>query len=161
MLSLWKWLFWPPEYHQLNRELSGIDLPGSFTISDYYFTKSLIFAQNTLPPEEYNLYSQFFSIIYDKLPKPDLYVFLHKDSDLLLRNIALRGRSYESHITKEYLDGITKGYLNYFSQHNDIPILTIDTNSVDFEKKPEDFEKITHTIFDNQYNKGITRIQLM
>lgn len=152
--------FLAARYNQLNHELSRVDLLGSFTISDYYFTKSLIFAQNTLHTDEYNLYSQFFTIIYDKLPKPDLYVYLDKDSDLLLRNIAQRGRSYESHITKEYLDSITKGYVNYFNQQQDVPILTIDTNLLDFENKPEDFEKITHTIFNNQYNKGITHIEL-
>ena len=152
--------FLAARYNQLNRELSGFDLSGSLTIADYYFTKSLIFAQNTLPTEEYNLYSQFFSIIYEKMPKPDLYVYLHKDTDLLLKNIALRGRSYESHITKEYLDKITQGYLNYFSQQNDIAVLNIDTNRVDFENQPDDFDKITHVIFNKQYNKGITHIQL-
>ena len=152
--------FLAARYNQLNHELGRIDLKGSFTVSDYYFTKSLIFAQNTLHPDEFNLYSQFFTIIYDKLPKPDLYVYLHRNSDLLLHNIALRNRSYESHITKEYLDSITRGYINYFSQHQDIPILNIDTNSMDFENNPEDFEKITHTIFNFQYNKGITCIQL-
>lgn len=152
--------FLAARYNQLNHELSRIDLQGSFTISDYYFTKSLIFAQNTLLPDEFNLYSQFFKIIYDKLPKPDLYVYLHKDSDLLLHNITRRGRSYESHITTDYLDNITRGYLNYFSQQLDFPILNIDTNRLDFENKHEDFEKITQTIFNNQYNKGITCIHL-
>lgn len=152
--------FLAARYNQLNRELSQPDRPDRLIISDYYFTKSLIFAKNTLQPDEYNLYNQFFIIIYDKMPKPDLYVFLHKDTDLLLRNIALRGRSYESHITREYLDSITQGYLNYFSQHQDIPILTIDTNNLDFENQPEDLDKITHTIFNNHYDKGITSIFL-
>jgi deoxyadenosine/deoxycytidine kinase len=135
-------------------------LPGSLTISDYYFSKSLIFAQNTLQPEEYNLYRQFFTIIYDKMPRPDLYVYLQKNTDRLLKNIALRGRSYESHITKEYLERITRGYSDYFSQQDDFPILIIDTNGLDFENQPEDFEKITAAIFNNQYNKGVTHIDL-
>jgi len=152
--------FLASRYNQLNRELSGYDLLNSFTITDYYFMKSLIFAQNTLQSDEYELYRQFFNIIYDKMPKPDLYVYLHKDTDLLLKNIALRGRSYESHITKEYLEKIKQGYFNYFIQQKDIPILIIDINSLDFEKKPVDFEKITHLILAKKYNKGNTRIQL-
>lgn len=152
--------FLASRYSQLTRELRCTESPSSLTITDYYFMKSLIFAQNTLQLEEYNLYRQFFTIIYDKMPKPDLYVYLDKDTDLLLRNIALRGRSYESDITKEYLNRITQGYINYFSQQNDIAILDIDTNRLDFENKPEDFEKITHAIFNHQYDKGITSIQL-
>ena len=152
--------FLAERYNQLNRELSHFDLFSNFTISDYYFMKSLIFAQNTLQPDEYNLYRQFFTIIYDKMPKPDLYVYLHKDADLLLRNIALRGRSYETNISKDYLEKIAQGYFSYFRQQNDIPILVIDTNGIDFINRPGDFEKIDIAIFKKQYQKGINRILL-
>lgn len=152
--------FLAERYNQLNRELSHFDLFSNFTISDYYFMKSLIFAQNTLQPDEYNLYRQFFTIIYDKMPKPDLYVYLHKDAGLLLKNIALRGRSYEANISKEYLEKIAQGYFSYFRQQNDIPVLVIDTNGIDFVNLPEDFEKIDNAIFVKQYEKGINRIIL-
>ena len=152
--------FLAERYNQLNRELSHFDLFSAFTISDYYFMKSLIFAQNTLQPDEYNLYRQFFTIIYEKMPKPDLYVYLHKDSDLLLKNIAERGRTYETFITKEYLEKIAQGYFGYFRQQTDFPILIIDTNGIDFVKSPSDFEKLTTTIFNNQFDKGITRLIL-
>lgn len=152
--------FLAERYNQLNKELSHFDLFSPFTVSDYYFMKSLIFAQNTLQPDEYNLYRQFFNIIYDKVPKPDLYVYLHKDPDLLLKNIAMRGRSYETYITREYLEKITTGYFNYFRQQRDIRILVVDTNNLDFVKKPEDFDKITETIFNEKFSKGVTRILL-
>jgi len=152
--------FLAERYNQLNRELSHFDLFSPFTISDYYFMKSLIFAQNTLQPDEYNLYRQFFTIIYDKMPKPDLYVYLHKDADLLLKNIALRGRTYETYITKEYLDKITQGYFGYFKQQTDFPILVLDTNGIDFVNRPEDFEKIVQAIFEKPYDKGMNRVLL-
>lgn len=152
--------FLAERYNQLNRELSNLDLFSPFTVSDYYFMKSLIFAQNTLQPDEYNLYRQFFTIIYDKMPKPDLYVYLHKETDLLLKNIALRGRNYEKFITKEYLEKISQGYFSYFRQESEFPILIIDTNDLDFVSSPTDFEKIVQTIFNRPYSKGITRILL-
>jgi len=152
--------FLAERYNQLNRELSHFDLFSPFTISDYYFMKSLIFAQNTLQPDEYNLYRQFFTIIYDKMPKPDLYVYLHKDTDLLLKNIAERGRTYETYITGEYLDNITQGYFSYFKQQTDFPVVIIDTNGIDFVKRPADFERLTSTIFDGRFEKGVTRVIL-
>ena len=94
------------------------------------------------------------------MPKPDLYVYLHKDADLLLKNIAERGRDYETFITKEYLDKITQGYFSYFRQQTDFPILIIDTNGIDFVKIPADFEKLTTTIFNGQFDKGVTRVIL-
>ena len=39
--------FLAERYNQLNRQLRNFDLFSSFTVSDYYFMKSLIFAQNT------------------------------------------------------------------------------------------------------------------
>ena len=152
--------FLAERYNQLNKELFHFDLFRTFTVSDYYFMKSLIFAQNTLQIDEYNLYRQFFTIIYDKMPKPDLYVYLHKDTDLLLSNIALRGRSYETNISKDYLEKITQGYFNYFKQQADFPILILDTNGIDFVRRPEDFDKITKTIFGKTFPKGISRIIL-
>jgi deoxyadenosine/deoxycytidine kinase len=152
--------FLAERYNQLNRELSHLDLFSPFTISDYYFMKSLIFAQNTLQPDEYNLYRQFFTIIYEKMPKPDLYVYLHKDTDLLMKNIAERGRTYESFITKEYLEKISQGYFGYFKQQTDFPVVIIDTNGIDFVEKPADFERLTDTIFNSQFNKGVTRVIL-
>lgn len=152
--------FLAERYNQLNRELSHFDLFSSFTVSDYYFMKSLIFAQNTLQPDEYNLYRQFFNIIYERMPKPDLYVYLHKNPELLLKNIAQRGRSYETNITQDYLGKITQGYFNFFRQQREIRILVIDTNGIDFVKKSEDFEKITETIFSQRFSKGVTRILL-
>jgi len=152
--------FLAERYNQLNRELSHFDLFSQFTISDYFFMKSLIFAQNTLQLDEYNLYRQFFSIIYDRMPKPDLYVYLHKDTDLLLQNIAQRGRTYETFITKEYLEKIAQGYFSYFRQQNDFPILIIDADGLDFVDRPEDFDKIVDAIFKNQHNKEMNRILL-
>lgn len=152
--------FLAERYNQLNRELSHFDLFSAFTISDYYFMKSLIFAQNTLQADEYNLYRQFFSIIYEKMPKPDLYVYLHKETDLLLKNIAIRGRSYETYITREYLEKIAQGYFGYFRQQTDFPILIIDTNGIDFVKNLTDFEKLTTTILNGSFEKGITRVIL-
>ena len=152
--------FLAERYNQLNRELSHFDLFSTFTVSDYYFMKSLIFAQNTLQPDEYNLYRQFFTIIYDKMPRPDLYVYLHKDTDLLLRNIARRGRNYETNITKDYLEKISIGYFNFFKQQLDFPILIIDTNGIDFVNRTEDFEKMVSVIFEKPYNRGINRILL-
>jgi deoxyadenosine/deoxycytidine kinase len=150
--------FLAERYNQLNRELSHYDLFSTFTVSDYYFMKSLIFAQNTLQSDEYNLYRQFFNIIYEKMPKPDLYVYLHKEPENLLKNIASRGRTYETFITRTYLEKITQGYFGYFKQQDEFPILVIDTNNVDFVNNPSDFERISNFIFSKKYENGISRI---
>src|SRR5690606_20537154 len=65
--------FLASRYKQLKEVLENQDLFKNFTIADYYFMKSLVFASSTLQGDEYNLYRQIFHIMYSLLPKPDLY----------------------------------------------------------------------------------------
>lgn len=152
--------FLADRYKQLKEELSSRDLFKSFTIADYYFMKSLIFASNTLQQDEYKLYRQIFDIIYLSLPKPDLFVFLHLSSERLLENIKKRGRDYEQEITKGYLEGIQKSYFDFFRQHPEYRFLVIDTSGIDFVGSPEDYRLISNAIIKSEYPKGITRLIL-
>ena len=152
--------FLADRYNQLKSSISSFDLFNELIVSDYFFMKSLIFSAHTLQEDEYKLYRQIFDIIYSTLPKPDLYIYLHKNTDLLLKNIAKRGLEYEKNITAEYLKGIETGYFNFFKQQNQIKIVIIDTNNIDFVNNSKDFEKIEKTIFDNEFPTGITRLIL-
>jgi len=147
--------FLADRYNQLKNDLQSKELFSSFTIADYYFMKSLIFAKNTLASDEYNLYSQIFQIIYQALPKPDLYVYLHQDSNNLLENIRNRGRDYESEISGKYLRSIQQGYFDFFKQQPDLPIVVIDMNGSDFVNKSCDFEAIIRLLFSKRYDPGI------
>jgi len=150
--------FLADRYNQLKRNIREFELFSSFLVSDYYFTKSLIFAQTTLSQDEYLLYERFFNIIYEKLPKPDLYVYLHADVEKLMRNINDRGRAYEQNIAAEYLEKIQRGYFHFFKQQNDFPILVVDTNQIDFVKNEADYRKLCSIIFENDYLRGINRV---
>ncbi|MBQ1654569.1 MAG: deoxynucleoside kinase [Bacteroidales bacterium] len=152
--------FLADRYNQLKNNLSSFDLFNELIVSDYFFMKSLIFSAHTLQEDEYRLYRQLFDIIYSTLPKPDLYIYLHKNIDLLLKNISKRGREYEKNISAEYLKGIETGYFNFFKQQNQMRIVVIDTNNIDFVNNEEDLKKIENSIFDNEYPVGITRIIL-
>ena len=147
-------------YNQLKKELKNYDLFKPFLISDYYFSKSLIFAKNTLQGDEFNLYRRIYNIIYTSLPKPDIYVYLYLSIDNLKQNIINRGREYEKNIEKSYLQKIQKAYFEYFKQKKDFTFLIIDTNGIDFVNNNNDFEKIVEIIFDKKYKKGINRIIL-
>jgi deoxyguanosine kinase len=126
--------FLAERYGQLKNDLANRDLFHQQTIADYYFMKSLIFAQNTLAQDEYNLYRNFFDIIYERLPKPDLFVYLHLPEERLILQIRERGRDYEQSITSDYLKKIREGYFTFFSQQNDFPVLIVDTSAIDFVK---------------------------
>ena len=152
--------FLAERYQQLNQDLTSRDLFRPFTVADYYFMKSLIFARATLKEDEYNLYRQIFNIIYKSIPKPDLYVYLHVDVKNLKQNIAKRGRDYEKEISEEYLAKVQEGYFDFFRQQNDIKYLIIDSNSLDFVENHKDYTKIKDLIFNEEYSVGINRITI-
>lgn len=150
--------FLAERYKQLNDELRTTSLFQHLVIADYFFMKSLIFAQNTLANDEFNLYRQIFEIIYNSIPKPDLYVYLHLPTPKLIANIRKRGRDYEQTITPEYLDKIQQGYFEFFKQHPEYTFLIIDTSSLNFVDNNNHYCLIRSVIFDQQHKKGIQRI---
>lgn len=150
--------FLAERYKQLNNELMTPSLFQPLVIADYFFMKSLIFAQNTLASDEFNLYKQIFEIIYNSIPKPDLYVYLHLPVSQLIANIRKRGRDYEQSISPEYLERIQQGYFEFFKQHPEYTFLVIDTSKLNFVENKEDYNILCSTIFDQQHKKGIQRI---
>lgn len=149
--------FLASRFQQLKDQLGNQDLFKSFTISDYYIVKSLIFAQKTLAEDEFKLYTRFFNMLLSQLPKPDLFVYLHVTTPKLQENIKLRGRSYELDIKDEYLEKIQEGYFEFMKQQSNLPILVIDTNDIDFVHSNKDYRSLVD-IINKDYSPGIHRI---
>jgi deoxyadenosine/deoxycytidine kinase len=150
--------FLADRYNQIKDEVLNLDLFHNFLIADYYFAKSAIFAQNTLKQDEYRLFRQIFDIVFESMPKPDLYVYLHSDTDRLMNNIAKRGRDYEQEITPAYLEKIRDGYFHFFRQVNSFPILIIDINHIDFVDNNKHYQLLKESIFKSDYKLGINRL---
>lgn len=149
--------FLADRYQQLKDKLAMQELFSTFTISDYFIDKSLIFARNNLKDDEFNLYSRLFQIISTFLPRPDLLIYLYLDIPGLLGNIEKRGREYERFIQPSYLEKIQAGYLNHFRSLNGMRILIVDTNKIDFMENEKDYETFLGVIRED-YNEGIHRV---
>jgi len=152
--------FLASRYKQLKEELVPQDLFKSFSVADYYFMKSLVFAASTLTGDEYNLYRQIFYIIYGSLPKPDIYVYLHLNPERLMENIKKRGRNYEQSITIDYLQKIQDSYFSFFKQDPENKYLIIDINDIDFVANEGHYSKIIDTIFFDNYPVGLNKVIL-
>jgi deoxyadenosine/deoxycytidine kinase len=149
--------FLAERYSQLKKETGQSDMFSPFTVADFYFMKSIVFAAATLDEDEYKLYRQLFHIIYQSLPKPDLYIYLHVNTEGLLRNIKKRGRDYESTIDEAYLLKIQDSYFKWFRQNPDHTYLVIDINNIDFVNNEKDYTKILDLIFGKSHGRGINR----
>lgn len=132
--------FLAERYQQLNKYIQGPDLFSSLTISDYFLSKSLIFARTTLTDDEYKLFWQLFDIMFQTIPKPDLLVYLYAPLEKLKTNIKQRGRAYEQAIEPEYLERIQAQYLEFLRKHGkQMRVLVLDTSGIDFVNNPTDF----------------------
>ncbi|MEY4335108.1 MAG: hypothetical protein RLZZ45_27 [Bacteroidota bacterium] len=125
-------LFFMAERYKQQKELvNQQDLFQTITISDYLFTKCLLFAKVNLPDDEFRLYQRLFEIIHQQLTQPDLLIYLHSPVNKLQENIRKRNRPYEQKIPNDYLYNIQETYTHYIRQHN-MKTLYIDVTHADF-----------------------------
>lgn len=123
--------FMAERYKQLKDFLNTQDLFQQLTISDYLFTKCLLFAKVNLPSEEFRLYQKLFDIIHQQISVPDILIYLHAPVQKLQDNIKKRNRSYEQDIKDDYLFNLQETYTSYIKQHN-IKTIFIDASNADF-----------------------------
>jgi deoxyadenosine/deoxycytidine kinase len=123
--------FMAERYKQLKEMINTSDLFHTVTVSDYFFTKCLLFAKINLLDEEFRLYQKLFDIMCQQLALPDVLIYLHAPVSKLQQNIKKRKREYEQNIPDEYLFKIQETYTNYIKQHN-IKTIFIDVSNADF-----------------------------
>ena len=123
--------FMAERYKQLKELIHTKDLFQSVTVSDYLFTKCLLFAKVNLSEEEFRLYHKLFDIIRQQVIQPDLLIYLHVPVHKLQKNIRKRNRPYEQSIPDDYLFNIQETYTRYIRQHN-MKTLFIDASNADF-----------------------------
>jgi len=123
--------FMAERYKQLKELLQTNDLFQSVTVSDYLFTKCLLFAKVNLPSEEYHLYQKLFDIINPQIIQPDVLIYLHSPVTKLQDNIKKRNRNYEQNIPDDYLFTLQETYTQYIKQHN-VKTIFVDSSNADF-----------------------------
>jgi deoxyadenosine/deoxycytidine kinase len=125
-------LFFLLERYRQQRELGQLDLFTQGTVADYLFAKDNIFASVTLNADEFQLYQQIFQLLDQRLPRPDLVIYLEARTDVLLRRLRKRDRDFERTIRPEYLEKLTEAFRDYFHHYTEAPLLVINCSDIDF-----------------------------
>jgi len=88
----------------------------------------------------------------EKIPPPDLIVYLRAETDVLMQRIALRDRPYERNMERAYIEELNLAYDKFFSERSSngqesmAPVLTIDTNELDYIRQPEHLRWVENRI---------------
>ncbi len=128
-------------YHQQHEAVPTALRKGPL-ISDYTFLKDRLFARINLSGDELDTYDQVHNALAEKIPLPDLIVYLRADTDVLMQRIAFRDRPYERDMEWEYIDLLRQAYDESLNRSSDLPVLTIDSNEIDFVKNRNDLDSI-------------------
>lgn len=144
--------FMAERYKQLKDLLQTKDMFQSITISDYLFTKCLLFAKVNLQNDEFRLYQKLFDIINPQIVQPEILIYLHTPVNRLKENIKKRNREYEQNIPNDYLFQLQETYTQYIRQHN-IKTLFVDASNADFLGNPEHVRIITDAL-NKEYDEG-------
>lgn len=131
------------QQRQISEHLQSDTTP---VVSDYLFQKNAIFASLTLKPEDYQIFSSVFTALKPHIPHPDLVVYLKSDVNTLIKRIRLRDRKFERDIQASYLHQLIEKYDTFFKTFTEAPVITVDATSLDFVKRPKDYEHILNTI---------------
>ena len=118
-------------YHQQRRSVPELLGAGKSLISDYTFAKDALFARINLKGDELAVYHKVHEALGEKIPKPNLLVYLQATTDTLMNRIAFRDRPYERQMERGYIDELNHAYESFFSKPFDhAPVLKIDTNEL-------------------------------
>lgn len=151
--------FLSSRFKQQQKMLSK-DLFHDFIVSDYIFEKDRIFARLNLNDDELALYDNIFHIMTGIAPKPDLVIFLQSSVDRLLENIDQRGREYEQHIDRDYLEELNDAYNHFFYNYNKSPLMIINATEIDFVSNENHLTYIEEQIF-NRPIRSNTHIHIV
>lgn len=146
-------------YHQ-QRAAPGLVEQGPL-IADYTFAKDALFARINLSGDDLVLYHRLHDALAEKVLAPDLTVYLRAPTPVLLDRIARRGRLYERAMDPAYIAALGEAYDEFFAaahgHDGQPPVLTLETESLDFVNNPEDLRQITERI---QTALGVAAVQV-
>jgi deoxyadenosine/deoxycytidine kinase len=113
------------------QELRQSDLFAGGRVADFLLQKDRIFAQLTLPDEEYRLYEQVYASLALDAPRPDLVIYLQAPVAALIERVKKRGIRYEQSIRSDYLRRLSEAYMDFFHRYDAGPLLIVNAGAID------------------------------
>jgi deoxyadenosine/deoxycytidine kinase len=139
-------LFFVLSRYRQQQDLLQRSLFQQFTLADYVFDRSKLYAYLNLEDSELLLYDKLYALLAEGVPRPDLVVYLQAPTEVLMRRIAQRGRPEESRLSEEYVAEVNRAYNYYFFHYSTTPLLVVNTAEVDFAKRAEDTDDLIKQI---------------
>jgi len=106
-------------------------------ICDYLFEKDKIYAYQTLTDDELIVYERIFSILSERVARPDLVIYLQISMPTLLKRIAREGSVLEKNISERYLENILEAFDYFFFNYQATPLLVVKADDLDLDREED------------------------
>lgn len=113
------------------------DLFEERVICDYIIEKDKIYAYQTLTDDELIVYEKIYSILADRVARPDLIIYLQISLPSLLKRIAKEGSALEKNISEKYLEDILEAFDYFFFNYQAAPLLVVKSDDLDFSREED------------------------
>jgi deoxyguanosine kinase len=115
-------------------------------IADYTFEKDALFAELNLDGDELATYTLVHDALAERIPDPDLTVYLRADTHTAMQRIAMRDRPYERNMSRAYINDLNRAYEARWGDPTRKRILVIDSSNLDFVANAAHFTLVTQRI---------------
>ncbi len=133
------------QHHKLSQYQQSVIQDRSVYEDANIFARNL-FVNGSLDARDWQTYQELYETLTVLLPPPDLMIYLRAAVPTLQTRIALRGRDYEQTIPDTYLQQLNTLYDQWASTFTLCPVLTIETDRLDYVRRPADFEQTVSQI---------------
>lgn len=139
--------------HRADQHLYLSELPQSAILDRSIYEDAHIFARalhhmGNLNDRDYQAYLRLFNLVVERLPKPDLLIYLQAPVPVILQRIRRRARSIEASIDESYLSLLERFYSEWIERFELCPVLTIRSDDLDFVHRSEHLEIVVERIKD-------------
>lgn len=115
-------------------------------VSDYLFAKNRLFAGLNLQGDEWELFLQLFRALSERVPRPDLVIYLKASVATHMARIAVRDRQFERAMDRNYIASLRDAYEHFFASYRETPLVAIETDALDLVRDDDARTQVIGTI---------------
>lgn len=139
--------------HRARQYLELAGMPQSAILDRSIYEDAYIFSRalhhmGNLSERDYLSYRTVFDLIVNRMPPPDLLIYLKAPVTVLVERIRRRGRNIESGITADYLSLLDSFYEDWLRNFDACPVLTIRSDDLDFVHESRHLDIVVDRIQD-------------
>lgn len=144
-------MFFLVQKFKIHQEMAA-DKGGAVLVQDRtIFEDAEIFCTNLyrtkkMAKRDHETYMAMYRTILNAIPRPKVLIYLHCSVRTLQQRIARRGRDSEKAIPVEYVKQLDKLYRNWIQNYSMSPLVTIETEKIDYLEDFIEQERIVHQL---------------